>query len=205
MTLTSILPLFLALVILALIPGPGVLTVVARSLASGFSHGLVAVVGIVFGDYIFIILSLYGLSTLANAMGGVFTFIKYAGAIYLIWLGFKLVLTKSSTVEVKPITEVSFFSNFVAGLVTTLSNPKAILFYISFFPAFINVQSVTGTEIYQLLLMATIAVGGVMAAYAYAASKAADLFKNSSRAAEALNVTAGSIMVGSGFLLASKA
>lgn len=204
MTITSMVSLFVALVILAIIPGPGVFTVVARSMASGFFHGLVTVFGIVFGDYIFIILSLYGLSALASTMSGVFTFIKYAGAVYLVWLGIKLLLKKYSSVEVKPIIELSFLSNFVAGLVTTLSNPKAILFYVSFFPAFINVKSVTVVEIWQLLLIATIAVGGVMAAYAYAASKASRLFK-SSRAAKTLNVAAGSIMVGSGVLLATKA
>ncbi len=204
MTIASMLSLFVALVILAVIPGPGVFTVVARSMASGFSHGLVTVFGIVFGDYIFIILSLYGLSALASEMGGVFTFIKYAGAVYLIWLGIKLLLKKCSSVEVKPIVELSFLSNFTAGLVTTLSNPKAILFYVSFFPAFINVKSVTFVEIWQLLLVATIAVGGVMAAYAYASSKASLLFK-STKAAKTLNVAAGSIMVGSGVLIATKA
>lgn len=204
MTIASMLSLFVALVILAVIPGPGVFSVVARSMASGFSHGLVTVFGIVFGDYIFIILSLYGLSALASTMGGVFTFMKYAGAFYLVWLGIKLLSTKSSSVEVKPIIEFSFLSNFVAGLVTTLGNPKAILFYVSFFPAFINVENVTAAEMWQLLMVATIAVGGVMATYAYAASKASRLFK-SSRTAKKLNVAAGSIMVGSGVLLATKA
>jgi threonine/homoserine/homoserine lactone efflux protein len=204
MTIASMFSLFIALVILAIIPGPGVFTVVARSMASGAIHGLVTVFGIVVGDYIFIILSLYGLSALASTMGGFFTFVKYVGAIYLIWLGVKLLLTKYNLVEVKPVIELSFLSNFVAGLVTTLSNPKAILFYVSFFPAFINVQSVTAAEIGQLLLVATVAVGGVMALYVYAASKASLLFKSSS-AAKTLNVTAGSIMVGSGVLLATKA
>lgn len=204
MTISSMLSLFVALVILAVIPGPGVFTVVARSMASGFLHGLVTVFGIVFGDYIFIILSLYGLSAVASTMGGFFAFIKYAGAIYLVWLGVKLLLTKYSSVEVRPVVELSFLSNFVAGLVTTLSNPKAILFYVSFFPAFINVQGVTLVEMWQLLLVATMAVGGVMVVYAYAASKASRLFA-SSKAATTLNVTAGSIMVGSGVLLATKA
>jgi threonine/homoserine/homoserine lactone efflux protein len=204
MTITGMFSLFVALVILAIIPGPGVFTVVARSMASGFFHGLVTVFGIVFGDYIFIMLSLYSLSTLASTMESFFAFIKYAGAIYLIWLGIKLMLTKHSSTEVKPVRELSFLSNFIAGLVTTLSNPKAILFYLSFFPAFINLQDVTIVEIWKLLLVATIAVGGVMAVYAYAASKASRIFK-SSRAVKTLNVTAGSIMVGSGVLLATKA
>ena len=203
MTIASIFSLFVALIILAVIPGPGVFTVVARSMASGFSHGLVTVFGIVFGDYIFIILSIYGLSALASTMGGFFTFVKYAGAFYLVWLGVKLLLTKHSSVEIKPIVELSFLSNFTAGLVTTLSNPKAILFYVSFFPAFVNVQSVNIIQIFQLLLVATVAVGSVYAGYAYAASKASRLFK-SSRANKTLSIAAGSIMVGSGVLIATK-
>lgn len=204
MTISSIFSLFIAMVVLAVIPGPGVFTVVSRSMASGFFHGLAAVVGIVFGDYIFIVLSLYGLSTLASAMGGFFAFIKYAGAIYLIWLGVKLLLAKHNSVDVKPVVELSFLSNFVAGLITTLSNPKAILFYVSFFPAFVNVQNVTIVQVCQLLFLATIAVGSVMSAYAYTASKASRIFK-SSKANNTLNVAAGSIMIGSGVLLAAKA
>ncbi len=202
MTIASMFPLFVALVILAVIPGPGVFTVVARSMASGFSHGLITICGIVCGDYIFIILSLYGLSTLASAMGGFFTFIKYGGALYLIWLGVKLILEKPNSVEVKPVLELSFLSNFIAGLITTLSNPKAILFYISFFPAFVNIQSVAIIQIGELLLLASVAVGSVMTVYAYTASKVSKIFKNS-KATKALNVSAGSIMVGSGLLLAT--
>lgn len=192
MTIASIFSLFIALVILAVIPGPGAFTVVARSMASGFSHGLATVFGIVFGDYIFIILSLYSLSALASTMGGFFALIKYAGAIYLVWLGVKLLLTKYNSVEIKPVVELSFLSNFTAGLVTTISNPKAILFYVSFFPAFVNVQSVHTIQIFQLLFVATVAVGSIMAGYAYTASKASRFLKIS-RANKALNITAGSI------------
>ncbi len=204
MTFTSIFSLFVALVILAATPGPGVFTVVARSMAAGFFSGLATVLGIVFGDYIFIVLSVCGLAALASAMGGFFAFIKYAGAIYLIFLGMKLLLAKSNSVEIKPAAKHSLSSNFLAGLVTTLSNPKAILFYVSFFPAFVDVQHVTSFQVFQLLLVATVAVGFVMAGYAYTASKARGFFKNSG-ASKKLNVTAGSIMVGSGALLAVKA
>ena len=203
MTIASIFSLFVALVILAAIPGPGVFTVVARSMASGFFHGLVTVVGIVFGDYIFILLSIYGLSALASTMGSFFVFLKYAGAVYLVWLGVKLFLTKHNSEEVRPVVELSFLSNFIAGLVTTLSNPKAILFYVSFFPAFVNVQSLNIFNIIQLLFVASVAVGSVMVGYAYTASKASQVFK-SSKASKTLKITAGSIMVGSGVLIATK-
>jgi len=200
MTFTSIFSLFVALIILAATPGPGVFTVVARSMAGGFLSGLATVLGIVFGDYIFIVLSVCGLAALSSAMGGFFAFIKYAGAMYLIFLGMKLLLAKSNSVEIKPASKQSLSSNFLAGLVTTLSNPKAILFYVSFFPAFVDVQQVASFQVFQLLLVATVAVGFVMAGYAYTASKASGFFKNSD-ASKKLNVAAGSIMIGSGALL----
>lgn len=203
MTITSTFSLVIALVILAAIPGPGVFTVVARSMTSGFSHGLVTVFGIVFGDYVFILLSLYGLSALATTMGGLFSLIKYGGAIYLIWLGIQLLLTKHKPVDVTPINELSFLANFMAGLITTLSNPKAIIFYVSFFPAFVDIHNITIFQLGQLLLIASIAVGSVMAGYAYSASKARHLFK-SQKTNRILNISAGSIMVASGVLIATK-
>ncbi|WP_097461353.1 LysE family translocator [Mangrovitalea sediminis] len=204
MTADSFFSLFIALVILAVIPGPGVFSVVARSMTSGFRHGLATVFGIVFGDYIFIALSIYGLSALASTMGEFFVVIKILGATYLAYLGVRLFFKKAHINEVEPVAELSFFANFTAGLVTTLSNPKAILFYVSFFPAFINIQSVTHTQVIQILIIATIAVGSVMAAYAYAASKAGRLF-NSSGSTKALNVTSGSILIGCGVFLVTKA
>lgn len=204
MTITSIFSLFIAMVILAVIPGPGVFTVVARSMASGFIHGAITTVGIVFGDYIFIILSLYGLSALASITDGLFTFIKCAGAIYLAWLGIQLLRTKYTSVELKPVVEQSMLANFLTGLVTTLSNPKAILFYVSFFPAFINLQQVTILQVCQLLLVASFAVGSVMLAYAYAASKTSTLFK-SEKANRALNKIAGCILLGTALLIFVKA
>ena len=107
MPLSSIFSLFVALVILAVIPGPGVFAVVARSMASGFFHGLVTVFGIVCGDYIFILLSIHGLSALASAMGDFSVFIKYVGAIYLVWPGIKLFLERHASVDIQPACRVS--------------------------------------------------------------------------------------------------
>jgi threonine/homoserine/homoserine lactone efflux protein len=203
MTLTASLSLFIAMLILAVIPGPGIFAVVARSISSGLAQGLVTVVGIVFGDYVFILLSLYGLSALAQSMGDLFLIIKYAGAAYLCWLGWQMLKAKPMSAELPEVTALSTLGNFTTGLLTTLSNPKAILFYVSFFPAFIDMQSVSLLDAGIIMLIASIAVGGVMAAYAYAASKARKLFNNT-KATRALNVTAGGIMLGSGTLLAIK-
>lgn len=203
MTITAAISLFIAMVILAVIPGPGIFAVVARSISSGLNQGLVTVAGIVCGDYVFILLSLYGLSALAQSMGDLFMVIKYAGAAYLCWLGLQMLKSKPVDAEIPALSAVSIAGNFVTGLLTTLSNPKAILFYVSFFPAFIDMQSVSFMDVGIIIFIATVAVGGVMAVYAYTACKARKLFQNT-KATRTLNVTAGSIMLGSGTLLAIK-
>lgn len=201
MTITASISLFIAMLIVAVIPGPGIFAVVARSISSGLSQGLVTVVGIVFGDYVFIVLSLYGLSALAQSMGDLFLVIKYAGAAYLCWLGWQMLKAKPIDAKLPEVNAVSTLRNFMTGLLTTLSNPKAILFYVSFFPACIDMQSVSILDAGIIMAIASIAVGGVMAAYAYAASRARKLFTNT-KANRALNITAGGIMLGSGTLLA---
>ena len=203
MTLTTSISLFIAMLILAVIPGPGIFAVVARSISSGFTQGLVTVAGIVCGDYVFILLSLYGLSALAQSLGDLFLVIKYAGAAYLCWLGWQMLKAKPVNAEIPVASSLSMVGNFMTGLLTTLSNPKAILFYVSFFPAFIDMQSVSLVDAGIIMLIATLSVGGVMAAYAYTANKARKLLGNVA-ATRALNITAGGMMFGSGALLAVK-
>ena len=115
MTFSSIAALLGAMIILALLPSPSVFAVVARSIASGFSHGLMTVIGIVVGDFVFIILAIYGLSALAETMDSLFVLVKYFGSAYLIWLGIELARSQSKTVKVEGIKESSWLSNFLTA------------------------------------------------------------------------------------------
>ena len=203
MTLNSITALFGTMVVLALIPGPSVFAVVARSIASGFNHGLVTVVGIVIGDFIFIILAICGLAAIAETMDSLFILVKYLGSAYLIWLGIKLWMSKSKAIEIEEIRESSWLSNFLCGLFITLSDPKAILFYVSFFPAFLDLQKVSILDVTIVMIIATMAIGGAKLGYAYLGDKARLLF-TSSRAKRGMNLTAGMVMIGTGIFLAVK-
>ncbi len=204
MTITTTLALFGSMILLALIPGPGVFAVIARSMSSGFSHGAATTVGIVFGDYVFIIFSVMGLVALANVMGSFFIVLKYLGAAYLIYLAVSLWRSSTNVEGTEGIKEMSFVSNFLAGLFTTLGNPKAILFYVGFLPAFMDLAAISAWDIALIMLVATLAVGGVMLGYAYAASKSRRLL-SSPRAQKNLNRTASGVMACSGVLLATKA
>ncbi len=203
LTIPNIAALFGAMVVLAAIPGPSVFAVVARALASGFTHGFVTVIGIVAGDFVFILLAIGGLSAIAETMGVLFDLMKYLGSAYLIWLGIGLWRSQPKNLKVEGIQEYSWWSNFLCGLLITLGDPKAIFFYISFFPAFVKLANISALDISIILTTTMMAVGGVKLVYAYMADKTRLLFKNS-RAKKAMNMTAGSVMLGTGVFLLVK-
>lgn len=203
MTLASSLALFGSMVILALLPGPGILAVVARTLASGLRHGASTVAGVVAGDFVFITLALLGLAALSELTGGFFAVVKYLGAAYLIWLGISVALGKNAGTPVRPIREASHLASFAAGLLTTLGNPKAILFYLSFFPAFMDLSTVSVLDATIIFAIATMAVGGVMYGYAYAAHRASRSFRLS-KSGPFLRYGSGALLLGSGVFVATK-
>ncbi len=203
MTFSSIAALLGTMIILAAIPSPSVFAVVARTIASGFTHGFVTVVGILVGDFVFIILAIYGLSAIAQTLDSLFVVVKYFGSAYLIWLGIQLWRAKAKAVEVEGIRESSWLSNFLTGLFITLGDQKALLFYLGFFPAFIELKNVSILDTCIIMAIATIAVGGVKLGYAYMADKARLIFQ-SSRAKKIINIIAGTVMIGTGILLLVK-
>lgn len=204
MSLNSAIALFVAMIILAAIPDASALAVIARALASGFMHGFVTVIGIVAGDFVFILFAVYSLSAIADTMATLFIIIKYLSGIYLIWLGIGLWRSTATKTEIQGITEDSWLANFLCGLFITLGDPKAILFYISFLPAYIELSTATIFDIALIMMITTLAVGGVKVGYAYMAGRARLLLTNS-RVKQAMNRVAGGVMVATGIFLMTKA
>ena len=181
MTITSAFTLYATMIILALIPGPGVIVVVARSLDSGFRQGLATALGVLSGDFVFISLAVFGLATLAELMGNLFVVIKVIGAGYLIYLGVSLIVSKPTSTEAQNPKPADQSTIFLIGLVTSVSNPKVFLFYFSFFPAFFDLGNLSLTGVATIFLIVTFSVGAVMAGYAYAAAKTKSSFAASSK------------------------
>lgn len=203
MSTSAAFALFGAMIILALVPGPGVFAVISRSMVSGFKHGLSTVVGILSADFIFIFLTLGGLTTLAQAMGEFFIVLKFLGAAYLLWLAYSLWRSPIEEADITGIKESSHLSSYIAGLITTLGNPKAIFFYLGFFPAFLNMAAITALDVALILAISTVAIGSVMCGYAFMAAKAKTMLSQPN-SRKILNRSAGSIMAGSGIWLAVK-
>jgi threonine/homoserine/homoserine lactone efflux protein len=159
--------------------------------------------GIVVGDILFILLAIFGLAVLAEAMGGLFVLVKYLGGAYLVWLGVMLWRSKTGSVEAGGVAESSLLSSFLTGLFITLGDQKAILFYLGFFPAFLDLSAISYFDTIIVIVLAIVAIGGVKLAYAYLAARAGWLA--SSRAYRGINITAGSVMMAVGIFVMVKA
>jgi threonine/homoserine/homoserine lactone efflux protein len=202
MTLSSGMALFSAMIVLASIPSISVLAVSTRSATFGFIHGVFTSIGIVTGDIIFILVAIGGLSLLAAKMGSLFILIKYFGAAYLIFLGIGLCRSQPQDLESKEIARSSLWSSFLTGLLITLADQKATLFYLGFFPAFVDMTKISTIDTGIIIAIAIVAVGGVKLIYASIASQAKVLIRAS--ISKRLNFLAGCVMIAVGIVLTFK-
>jgi len=203
MTFLSFAGLAAAMFILAITPGPGVFATVSKALAHGFRQAIPVILGIVTGDLIFLLFAIYGLSTMAETFGALFSMVKYLGGGYLVWLGIKLWRTSPDTVDVAILKNHSGKYSFLGGLSITLGKPKVILFYLGFLPTFVALESLSTLDVLLISLVVSSILGSVMLFYAFSASRARRLFQ-SRTARKKMNKTAGTVMIGTGFVLLSK-
>ena len=203
MTWFSLLAFAGAMFLLAITPGPGVFATISRALASGFANASFVVLGIVLGDIIFLLLAIFGLSAIASILGDFFIIVKYLGGVYLLFLGYKILSSKESETNLKGVKELSWKKNFLSGFLITLSNPKVILFYLGFLPTFVNLQTLSVSDILIISFIVTFVLASVMLFYAYSASGARNLFKSKSSKRK-MNLLAGSVMISAGAALLVK-
>lgn len=196
LSLSSLATLFVSMLLLAALPSLSVLAVTTRAAASGFVQGVYTTLGILLGDAIFILIAVLGLSALAAAMGPSFVWIKVLGGLYLLWMGVRVL---RSTAVLSPATAeapTSSWSSFMTGLLLTLGDQKAVLFYLGFFPAFVDLRTVTPLDIALILGLTLVAVGGVKLVYAYFADRARSLMTPPLQ--RGLNRLAGGLLIAVG-------
>ena len=203
MSFANIAAMYATMAVLSFVPSVSALAVVTRSASSGFIHGVFTTTGIVLGDIIFILIAIFGLSVLTESMGSLFVLVKYLGGAYLIWLGISLWRSKSKTLasgETGEIIESSLLSSFMTGLIITLGDQKAILFYLVFFPAFVDLSKISYIDTTIIIIIAIVTVGTAKLCYAYMACSTS-LFLNNANAIKRLNISAGVVIIGIGIYL----
>lgn len=204
MTLESGITFFLAIFIFSITPGPGVFAILARSISKGVRASVSLSLGMILSDIAYLVMACYGLAAIASTWENVFLVIRYAGAAYLIYLGWKMwvspVVSSSGVADCEPGSEIA---GFIQGFMISASNPKVILFYIAFLPTFMDVTALKGLDI---VLATFLTFAGLMLGLTIISVSASQArrFMKSERSMKALNKTAGGIMVSAGAFLALK-
>jgi len=143
-----------AIIIFLAIPGPGNLALVTSTGKGGIAGGLAATLGVIAGDQVLLWAAVAGVSALMVAYPAAFYAVQWMGAAYLAWMGFKMLVAKPGDT---PILQIKPRHYFRQALMITLLNPKAIVFYLAFFPLFVDPAQHQGLRTFAVMAL-TIAV-----------------------------------------------
>jgi threonine/homoserine/homoserine lactone efflux protein len=147
-----------AFVLLLFLPGPGNLALISSASKGGLSGGLAAVLGLLVGDQMLLWLTVAGVAAMLKTLPTLFMALQWLGAAYLAWLGYKMITAKAGE---EPHIQITPGHYFRETLFITLLNPKAILFYIAFFPQFIDPVNHQGWVTFAVMALTIAALGFV--------------------------------------------
>lgn len=156
--LSSLTLYILTLGLAALIPGPGMTGILFRTLAQGHLHGLIMLFGLMTGDLFFLLLSLFGMSTLAKINADIFNYLIVFSCGYLIYLSHKF-WRFTDTNQSKPQNNIPSFSkisSYSSGLLISLSNPKTINFYLALVPIILGNMLFKHSNFEFIIVLATL-------------------------------------------------
>jgi threonine/homoserine/homoserine lactone efflux protein len=189
-----------AVIVFLAIPGVGNLAIITSTTKGRIAGGLAATLGVIVADQILMWLAVAGVAAILGANPALFGFVQYAGAIYLAWLGTRMILAKPGAAPVLDMKPRRFFRQ---AMLITLLNPKAIVFYMAFFPLFVDPARHQGLLTFGVMA-ATIAVLTFLYCVAVISIThfAADRMRASPRTAAWLNRIAGTMLVAFGVKLA---
>ncbi|TYL48516.1 LysE family translocator [Marinomonas sp. IMCC 4694] len=204
MTLESGITFFLAIFVFSITPGPGVFAILARSMTKGVRASIFLSLGMVLSDIVYLVMACYGLAAIASSWETAFLVIRYAGAAYLMYLGYKMWVSPVSTSSVEGERgSKSQIASFMQGFMISASNPKVILFYVAFLPTFMDLTVLSASDIVLASFLAFVALFMGLMLISIGASQARRLL-TSERSMKSLNRTAGGIMASAGAFLALK-
>lgn len=203
MTPESALTFFLAILVFAITPGPGVFALLSRALVHGQGACVGLALGMSAGDLVYLLLACFGLAAVAEHAQGLFTLIRYLGAGYLFYLAWRLWRTPPPDpgAAAAPATPRGrHLAGFVQGFLISTSNPKVILFYIAFLPTFMDLTRLTPVDIGVAALLTLLALMLGLMSVAWGADSARRWLATPA-AARGLQRGAGGLMAAAGLWL----
>jgi threonine/homoserine/homoserine lactone efflux protein len=193
-----------AALILAITPGPGIFYVLARSLQGGRREGILSATGTFLGGLVHVGAAAFGLSAILAASAIAFETVRYAGAAYLIYLGYRMIRSRHEEMNQAEPEASSDRDTFVQGVLTEILNPKTALFFLSFIPQFVSLR--LGHVAAQFLLLGAISVTLNTCADLIVACFAGPLgsrMKRSAKLRSGQRTTSGVAMIGLGVYVAT--
>ena len=189
-----------AIVLFLAIPGPGNLALITSTGKGGIRGGLGATLGVIAGDQVLMWMAVAGVAALLAAYPTAFHAVRWLGAAYLAWLGFKMLLAKPGAAPILNIRPRQFARQ---AFFITLLNPKAIVFYMAFFPLFVDPVRHQGMVTFGAMALT---IAALTFAYGLAATLLthflAERLRANPRISTTLEKLAGVFLIGFGVKLA---
>ena len=189
-----------AILVFLAIPGPGNLALITSTGKGGVAGGIGATFGVIAGDQALLWAAVAGVSTLMVAYPTAFHALQWLGALYLAWLGLRMLLAKPGAA---PILKIKPRHYFRQALLITLLNPKAIVFYLAFFPLFVDPVQHQGIKTFGVMAITIAALTFLYGLTAVLLTwKLAKRIQASPKISMALEKAAGMFLIAFGIKLA---
>lgn len=192
--------LIVATMVFLMLPGPGTFCVLTCTAQRGLRGGFTSLAGLMLGDAVLMLLAAIGVAALLQANPVLFKGLQYLGAAYLAYLGLRLLFAKGESAAAA--VPFSNLADFRRGFLVTIINPKAIVFYMAFFPLFIDPETHQGSATFfvmaAIISSCTLLYGSLLV---LAGNAAAVRLKSDRRIASYASKAAGLFLVGFGIKL----
>lgn len=189
-----------AIIVFLLIPGPGNLALITSTGKGGWRAGMAACMGVIAADQVLMWLAVAGVAAVLATYPAAFHAVQWVGAIYLGWLGYRLMTAKPGA---KPAIEIKPRHYFRQGALITLMNPKAIVFYMAFFPMFVDPAHHQGMLTFSVMAATVAALTFVYSLIVVLLTcRLAARLRANPRVVGAMEKTAGVFLIGFGLKLA---
>ncbi|PCJ20260.1 MAG: lysine transporter LysE [SAR86 cluster bacterium] len=184
----------IASIVLLIIPGPTILTVISYSVSRGHKARIPLIIAVALGDSSALALSLFGLGAVLAESAFWFQMIKWAGGMYLLFLGIKLFMSGINSPLAQNNKELATSRKlFINTYIVTALNPKGIIFFVAFLPQFINVNANLNAQLWVLAITFVVLATLNATLYALFAGKARQIL-SSPKTQRRFNICGGSML-----------